>query len=309
MASPARTPERSPHRYTQRLTITWRLWRALIRPPARSPIYRRAQELPPPKPKRLPRDWDLFPLLILIVLAAIFPALLILIVFGGLLILILTIPLSNTGYSLRTIAKVTPPLAAEIQSGSFTVLSVTPGGAFGSLWAIITGTLNQKVRFDGYPLVQIIGITLGAIGVFWAFLGSLTALTREREFFWMPGVILILSMTLFRLDYIYSMVAGTLTAILSSSVSRQSGDAAAFAIGMFIGIQAGVYLPPVFMLLIYARLTAQLDYVPLRDALWIAATSIVFILLREGVNNLLWRQVCNRLDIPTQLDEGQLSRS
>ncbi|MDX2140157.1 MAG: hypothetical protein SF123_18865 [Chloroflexota bacterium] len=303
MASPARTPERSQHR---RLTITWQLWRLLVRPPMRSPIFRRAQELPPPpKRKRLPRDWDLFPLLFVIVLAAIFPALLILIVFGGLLILVLTIPLSNTGYSIRAMASVAPRLATEVQNGTFTVLSVTPAGAFGSLWALITGTLNQKVRFDGYPLIQIIGITLGAIGMFWAFLGTLTALARERELFWMPGLILILSMTLFRLDYIYSMVAGMLTAMLSVSITRQAGDAAALAIGMFIGVQVGVYLPPAFMVLVYTRLNTQLDYAPLRDIAWIAMTTAVFLLLREGANILLWRQVCNRLDISPNVSNGQ----
>jgi hypothetical protein len=286
--------------------LTWKLWRALTRPPLISPLFKRAYTqrggsgLPWIPPVRFPL-MDLLRntgLIILPIILILFGApILVLLYYVSLILAPLLLPAANTVFGLIHANGASGSIARERDRQTYDVLCASPTGSLGLHWSYCIGWLHyhwlMRTALIGVLSIGIVASVLGLSGRM--FFGSGTAplpVTLVR------GVTLGL---IFFLDYLQTPVLSSLTTLLVPIYSENEGKARLWASSVFLVIQMAVYLPT-FLIAIYAlpNTLSLLGVDPLLiDVLVPLAVLAFFTVLREIIIVGLWSRVKQELSAST----------
>src|SRR5664279_1794770 len=129
--------------------LTWKLWRALNRPPKPSPLYRRAytRQGPPNSPIsfRIPL-FSVFKNMSLVVLPVVLILLgapiLVLLYYLALILAPLLLPVANTIYGLSHVNSASSSIVREREQQTYDVLCTAPAGILGMHWSYCTGWIH-----------------------------------------------------------------------------------------------------------------------------------------------------------------------
>src|SRR5262245_50453520 len=132
---------------------TWRLWRALTRPPFHHPLFWRTvmNKEPDTAPRQRPSgQLALGFILLFICSSALFPrqiTAVALLLFMLVPFLLLIFTFNGMIYGLIWSVKISTTIARTYESSIFEVLSMSPPGALGATWAMGTGCLYRNREF------------------------------------------------------------------------------------------------------------------------------------------------------------------
>jgi hypothetical protein len=211
-------------------------------------------------------------------------------------------------HGLQTTWGIATLLAEQRTSGRFDLLATTPPGVFGTAWIMTLGALHQADAFHKRNNIHHLRLQIaGTLIVIIAFVGLNSLRNRPEDSFisFRECIVLMGVAALFHVDYVATLTSAVLSGLLSGMAARQRAEAGITALALFLGLQLVVYVPYVmfitwFLSAVVARLPV---YKLVSDALWVTVAVGVFYVLREIVNEGLWRVLHARLsevhiDIP-----------
>lgn len=249
--------------------MTWRLWRALRRPPTRNPAFRRAYAAPPE-----PLPWSIGCARWLAVPLA-FP----LLALAGLL--------NGLGWSVG----IAHLISGERERGAFALLRLAPSGPLGMSWAMATGYFYHHRTFKNVNAPDNLLIRLSLSAAVLAAFGVLVENAFPPDFL---ALLLLRSLTLgaaLLADHIQSLGLAALTGMLAPALTENRVSAQLHAFALYTGAQLVTYL-----------VTLAVGFVVLPGALWRlglsgwpgelvvnAARLALLVGARELLLRLLWR--------------------
>lgn len=253
--------------------LSFRLWRALKRPPTRNPLFRRAYTHP-----EEPAPWYVG-----------------CVRWAGVLIFLPIIALAGLVYGFGWSVSIANLLGRERETHTFDLISLTPPGPLGMSWAAALGYLYhhrtfRNVNESGNLLVRaaFMALLLGGAGV---------VFTVAAIFDAPPLILLMLYVvTLFAallVDHVQSLVAAVLVGILAADAAGTRLGAQLYAFALYSGVQLVTYV--LTFALGFALFPAFADALDRYDLLSSIAVVgwrlLLFAGSREAVIWLLWRRV------------------
>jgi hypothetical protein len=283
--------------------MTQKFWYALNHPPARHPLFLRTVLLPPPSRRRFVSSATLMIDFVLGV-SVNTPTLLFLLMPFFLLLIGIT-------YGVDCALRISTTIAKEHESNTFDVLALSPGGVWGTNWALSTSSLYRNRDFERlYSIMRsaiIAGVTMTVIIGLIAFLGLAQSRPArlpqpsnlDLSFVLAEDVISVLALiAAIYVEYVQSTVLGSLVGLLIPTVARNRLDASLWAFGGFLLLQIMTY---VFAWLIgFTILPTLFTYLQMGG--WFAGASLAvlrlaaFFLVREAIIAALWRLLAGRLN-------------
>ncbi len=224
--------------------VTWKLWRALQRPPLRSPLFRRAYRQHvrhPLPPLRLPLLGcaRAIALITAPIVAILFAApLLLLVYYLALIAAPLLLPVANTLYGVLHTSTACGHIGKEREQQTYDILCTSPGGTLGMHWSYCAGWIYYHAVYR-YALI---GVLLTGL------LSCLFGLAPQVVFGRPPSTListLIRSLAVaafFVIDYVETIVISSLTTLLIPAHSANENEARAKATSLFLALQMTVYL-------------------------------------------------------------------
>jgi hypothetical protein len=304
--------------------ISWRIWRALGRPPRQHPLFRRLLRrqrvkalvtIPGAAGQPLAASAapsyslaDVVKTLAVVVggwmacsliwgllgrylLAVLYGLPLILVSFGSV-------------YGLNIAARVSGLIADAREQNTFDLYSLTPVGPFGLSWGLSAGWLHRNDRFAQLrELIEGICILLGVIFCVMLLItmpimllgGAETA--QLRDDYIIVGILLLAGLAAFYTDFAHSVVLALLLAMLVSCYVHRRLEAQFFTLAAFLGLQLFTYL--VTLLIGFGLLPGMLsDSSSLAANIFLIVANLgLFVGLREGIIRLIWRQLAGELNV------------
>jgi|FLYN01.1.fsa_nt_gi hypothetical protein len=290
---------------------TWRLWRALTHPPYNHPLFWRT--LLNKAPEAPVRQWPsgqvaLGFLLLFICSAALFPRQMTMIALAAFMVvpfLLLIFTFNGMIYGLVWGVKISTTIAKTYEASIFDVLSLSPSGALGALWAMGTGCLYRNREFGDLNFPETWTVRLFVVIFASMALGTLSGARRAHELALPVLVYALVLIAGFYVDDVQSIVLGSLVGMLTPLYAHNRVDARMWTMGLYLLIQVVTYLSALiagFVILpaIYERL--GIDRVSGHIALPLLAFA-VFYGLRELAIALLWHNLTERLNAdPSELN-------
>lgn len=280
--------------------LTWKLWRALNRLPARSSLYRRMflyQGITDSIDfSRLPlygvfRNAGLVAMPIVLILIGI--PLMIPLFYLLMLIAPLLLPLVNTICAASLAVKVSGSIVREREHHTYDLLCTTPEGTLGMHWSYCVGLLHFHVIYRRVMLgALMVGIVASAFGL------PAMAIFGASDI--SPVVALVRGLALgaiFVVDYAQTLILSSLISLLIPTRVESETDARIWAAGVFVVMQIVVYLPTL-LLTVYAlpNTLNLLGSDPLLSSLLIPLLMISFFLALRGlIITALWHAVEQQL--------------
>ncbi len=280
--------------------LSLKLWRAINRPPPRSPLFRRAytqkEALQPVFPLRVPlvglfKNAGLIVLpMLLIMLGA---PILALLYYLSLLLTPILVPLANTIYGLAHTYGASGRIARERDQQTYDVLCTAPSGMLGMHWSYCTGWLYHHLWYRYAALgVLVTGIVASVFG-----LSVQTIFGPGSPSMLVPLVRAAALGVIFILDYVQTPVLSSLTTLIVPSYAENEGTARLRATSMFLALQMAVYLPTLLLGVYALPTTFQLLTLDplLSDLLPPLLMLAFFAVLRETIIVGLWHTVQQEL--------------
>ncbi len=288
--------------------LTWKLWQALHSPPLKHPIFSHViREHAFPMTRLISMMWPVGMTLLLILLAlgiwgdpkAIMPAL-----FNPNFALIVGLILfTGTVYGLVWSTSISIAINRLRGQGKYDLLRLSPLTPFGINWAICTGYLYRNQAFPRVNMQRTratqIAMSLPGALIMPMLIGVASA---NSEFVSTMLITIIHILTIagaFYIDFVQSIVTGTLIGIHIPIYTRTSLDSRLFSGATFLISQILTYLlawiigfnllPQVYSDLKVAELTAEFTLPILR--------LLIFYLCHEVIILALWRILSQQLDI------------
>jgi hypothetical protein len=297
--------------------MTWKLWRALQRPPVRHPLYRRALLLRPAEGLRFDDAvtlhflWRLVLPLLFMSIFALTPIILPLVIVTPLLL-----PVIINWCSIQWAVRTGGAIASENERGTYDLAALTPPGAFGASWTICSACIHRGSSFsDLHTFVRVLVkflFLMTGIGFVIAILiaaarspgvsaGAAFSQSTFVNLFHAAALV-----TAFYLDHVQSVVVGGLVGMLAPNYVRNHLDARAWGLFGYLLLQVGTYLltwligfqviPVLYEGLNLNSIYAEFSIPILRVA--------VFYGIREGIIAGLWLVLTGRLNaMPSDLDD------
>ncbi len=286
--------------------LSWRLWRALNHPPLRSPLFRRAyaDQYPPPTGSfpeiRIPfvgvfRNLGLVVLPIVIILLG--APILALLYYLALSLAVILLPVANTIYGLAHTVNASAGITRERVRQTYDVLCTALPGSLGMHWAYCTGWLHYHLTYR-YAVIGILvtGIVASVFG-----LSAQLVFGGELVPVWVTVIRALALGALFVIDFAQSIVMSSLTTLIVPSYVEDETNARFFAAGVYLTLQAAVYLstlmvagyglPGIFALIGFSADLSATLIPPLMLAFFVA--------LRELLITGMWRIVEQQLSTST----------
>ncbi len=297
--------------------VTWKLWRALQRPPLRHPLYRRALILKPVEGLRFDEAvtlrflWRLVLPLLFMSIFALTPIILPLVVVTPLLL-----PLIVNWCGIQWAIKTGGTIASENEQGTYDLVALTPPGAFGASWTICSACIHRGSSFaDLHTFVRVLVKFLFVMTGIGFVIAMLIAIGRplgdfERATFSQTTFVTLLHAAAligaFYLDHVQSAVVGGLVGMLAPIYVQNRFDARAWGLFGFLFLQISAYLLTWFLGFqvipaLYEGLNLNGFYAEVSVPILRVA---VFYFIREGIIAGLWQVLMGRLNaMPSDLDE------
>lgn len=305
--------------------LTWRLWQLLQIPFSNHPVYKRFRHhshntlhlsdmIPLPKYLRRRLPWGFlagFALVIFLVAGG-------WVLLLGLIVMIPVIPLTGTLYGLGMAVQVAGVIAREHEQGRYTLLAVTPLGVSGLNWSVCSavyhrnrtiGQLRDTVRGLYMVMFVVVGLFL--------FVSVLTELlitdaipnpiilaeALNASPFAQNSMLLGVFIAALYVDFIQSIVVGTICGMLTPLFARNATNARGGALGLYLMTQFVFYaaVGVVCLVVVPAGLTL-LNMTNLLVLSFIQLT--IFVVSRELLIMGLWKRLSDEIgaDI-AELDE------
>ncbi|MEO8396560.1 MAG: hypothetical protein ABI700_26435 [Chloroflexota bacterium] len=280
--------------------LSWKLWRALNRPPQRSPIYRRAYL------RQGAQDHEVsirIPLLgffknvsmvvLPVVLILIGTPILILLYYLALSLAPLLLPFANTIYGLNHAYSTSGRIAHEREQQTYDVLCASPPGILGMHWSYCIGWIHYHWLYR----YTMIGVLVTGI------IASVFGLSSQMVFGGaQPSLVITLARALavggiFVIDYAQTVVLSSLVALLVPTYAENESNAHLWAISLYLALQGAVYLPTLLLGIYALPSTFNLIGInPTVAGVLIPVLVIAFFaLLREMIITGLWHAAKDQL--------------
>jgi hypothetical protein len=283
--------------------MTWKLWRVLKAPPHSDPIFRRSTQTHHP-PSRWRRYLDY---LVWVVVIALFVGYLRqsflslsndlspFIIFIGL------IALGGTIYGVDWALAVSDTVALARENKTLDLLSITPRGAIGAVWALGLSQLHRASNFHNRNTSRrrvffslgtgllLISVALGGMMLTVSNSNLLPMLDLTALFVAVLSSFALLVAVY--VDYIQSIVVSLFVGMIVPTFSRQRFDTQVWALTSFLSIQLGTYFVTYlvcFVILPTIGHSFGIETIMLELVLLVPRL-IVFFLIREVLIVLLWR--------------------
>lgn len=297
--------------------VTFKLWRALNRPPPRSPIYLRAFTSRFQHEERRPFHIPLLSqiaslsknmgVLVLPVVIILFGTpFLILTFYIALLISPVLLPLANTLHGLVHAVSASAEIARERDNKTYDLLCATPLGMLGMHWSYCTGWLYDH---SSYRPVLLGLLVIGIISNVFGLTSQVVFGAGEVE----PLTILMRALALsaiFILDYAQTIIISSLTVLLVPTRAENQSNTRLWAASLFLLLQIAVYLPTLLLALV--ALPSAIHLLNLDPATRGFLTPLLyvafFMALREIVIYGLWRRVEKELST-TRMELDSLTQA
>jgi hypothetical protein len=215
-------------------------------------------------------------------------------------------------YGLDCALRVSHAIVQECEKDTFQLLSLSPPGPLGTSWTMCTSSLYRNREFA--QLHMIVKSSVMVAAVITAVLGGLVLLGQSPTFNryyqpMMPTVIILANLTgifiAIYAEYVQSALVGCLVGMLIPTYVKSTMDAGLYAFSVFLLVQTSAYfltalidfsiLPSLYQLFNFYGELADVSLSVLRVG--------VFILVREGIVQLMWRQLVQRLNVrPSEFD-------
>lgn len=280
--------------------LTWKLWRALNRPPVRSPVYRRAfrrqQSTEQIDLTRIPlfgwfRNAGLVVLPIFVILIGA-PGL-VLLSYLALLLAPLLLPFANIVYGVLLTTNVSGSIARERELRTYDVLCTAPEGTLGIHWAYCTSWIHFHVIYRSAMLVILfIGIVASLVGLSPQIIFGVGQVP--------VGVTLVRGLALgavFVVDYAQTVIISSLLTLLIPAQIENETNVRLWTASLVLVLQLGVYVPTLLLGIYALPNTLQLLGIdPLLSNLLIPLLLVGFFMaLRVTIITGMWRAVQQHL--------------
>jgi hypothetical protein len=282
--------------------LTWKLWRALTRPPLLSPLFKRAytqrETIPWLPPIRFPlmelvRNTGLIIMPIIMILFG--APILVLLYYVSLILAPVLLPVANSLFGLIHTNSASGSIARERDRQTYDVLCASPAGILGLHWSYCIGWLHahwlMRYALVGTLSIGIVASVLGLSGRMLFGSGDTTlpvTLVRAGAL----GMI-------FFLDYLQTPVLSSLTTLLVPIYSENESKARLWASSLYLVLQMAVYLPT-FLIGMYALpntlAVLRVDSL-LANLIVPLAVLAFFAALREIIIAGLWNRVKQELSV------------
>lgn len=285
--------------------MTLKLWRLLKNPPHDDPIFRRAaHDYQPPNRWRQYLDYLIWLLVIALFVGYLRQSLLTIssdlspiIIFIGMIVL------GGTIYGVDWAFAISDAVAAARENHTLDLMSITPRGAIGTVWALGLSQLHRasnfrhrnasrrRVFFGLGAGLLLIAIVLGGMMVTVSNSNLLPLMDLTALFVAVLSSFALLAATY--VDYVQSIVASVLVGIFVPTFSRQRFDTQIWALSGFLLAQFGTYFITYlvsFVILPTIGRSLGIENISL-ELILLLPRLIVFFLVREVLIVLLWRGI------------------
>ncbi|RMF82321.1 MAG: hypothetical protein D6737_02240 [Chloroflexi bacterium] len=284
--------------------MTWTLWRALQKPPVNHPLYQHTLTASQ-RPTHISKWWAIpgallvlfygFVLFIpipasletaFLIISLIIPLLIVMLIFSG------------TGYGLSWAIGISTAVTRQRERHTYDLLSVSPAGEFGIVWAISAGRLYRSGSFNRLESYDRLGQQSQWIYIVFIMAVVFNVISNGSEIFFALIIIVIGAAALY-IDYIHSALVSILIGIVTPMHTDNTLTAQLYAAGAFVLLQVITYLMAVF---VWTRLIPDLtDFLHAPDGVRLTlqplVTFAVFYATREGMIMLLWRHITQHFAI------------
>lgn len=274
--------------------LSWKLWRALCRPPDNHPLFLRVANAHTSGSSILRTlKFTGFYLVACVLLTLAWPFILI----NPALVILFTAASANTIYAMSWAARIGTAIAHERKQQTYDLICLMPVGTLGAGWALSAAHLHRSALFQNLRLlmhsltIALIGALITSIPVF------LTLASGSSASY---GLFLLLDYGItitaaFYFDHIQSVTLAYLVGMITASIAHNRINAQLWSVGAYLLLQISVYLLTLItgLVLLQAPLYTN-DRVrnAIMPLLWLAA----FYMLREGLIRLMWRLLVHRFN-------------
>lgn len=290
--------------------ITLRLWGALLNPPRDHPLYHHITRASPSAHTPRLGVWiELVYLMSCCGLAFLWPLAL-----PWLPLLVMsTLLLGNTLYSMTWAVSISQVIAREREQRTYDLLCLSPSGPLLVNWALCTGCVHRNrvflwVYFGVRLIVTVLLVTL-VIALPLALLSLSGRTVQQADLDLLHTGVFALALTIvFFSDHVCSFVLAGLVGILASNDLRSSAEARLRVMAGFLALQllsyAGAVVGCLLILPLLYLLSNRLGwFAPLS---LIPAGVVVFVIVREFVIRRYWRALLRGLNAEAhELDYGK----
>jgi len=289
---------RWPGGWLRNAVVTPRLWRALNRPPATHPLFQRTVVLPAYTSAHY-LSWANLVINLILGLSRYAPTLLFLLMPLILMILGLT-------YGLDCGLRVGSAIAREHENDTYGLLSLSPNGPLGAMWALATSAIYRNHDFMRlWEIVRvslITGLAAGVVVTGIALVLNADIFTRLPQ----PPVLIYAGLLNFAAivgalyaEYVQSAVLGVLVGLVVSTYTRSRLDASMWVFGIYLLLQMIIYVLTV--VIGFTALPLAVEALAVRGDFVLAGLSFarlgIFVLAREVAITLAWRGLLARLNV------------
>ncbi|NWG17576.1 MAG: hypothetical protein HXY41_13195 [Chloroflexi bacterium] len=289
---------RWPGDWLRNAAVTPRLWRALNRPPATHPLFQRTVVLPAYSSAHY-LSWANLIISLILGLSRYAPTLLFLLMPFILLILGLT-------YGLDCALRVGSAIARERENDTYGLLSLSPNGPLGAMWALATSAIYRNhdfMRLRGIVRASLLtGLAAGIVVTGIALFVNADIFNRFPQ----PPTPIYAGLLNFAaivgalyVEYVQSVALGVLVGLLVSTYARSRLDASMWVFGVYLLLQMMIYV--LTMVVGFTALPLAAEALAVRGDFALAGLSFarlgIFVLMREVVIALAWRGLQTRLNI------------
>lgn len=274
--------------------LTWKLWRALCRPPYHHPLFMRIASAHIGGSSMLRTlKFTGFYLTACTLITLAWPFILI----NPALMVLFAATSANTIYAVSWAARIGTAIAYEREQETYDLICLMPVGALGAGWALSTAHLHRSALFQTLRLfmnslaIALIGALIATIPV------MLTLASGSAASY---GLFLLLDYGIavtaaFYFDHIQSVTLAYLVGMMTASVAQNRINAQLWSVGAFLLLQMFVYLLTLITGIVVLQALLHTDGI-VRNAimplLWLA----IFYALREVVIRLMWRFLAHQFN-------------
>lgn len=289
--------------------MTRKLWRALRRPPATHPIFRRTVLLPGRRSRRY-FSWASMAITLVLSLSDFMPTLL-------LLLIPIVLLVSGVLYGIECSMRVSHAIASERQNGTYQLLAMCPPGALAVCWVICTSTVYRNREFERLHEIIQASVNIALIGIIILFVLVVTistaAATPYNNGAFTPPMLMNIGVVFAVMywEFIQSVVLGCIIGILISTYTQNGLDASLLAPSVFLLIKMAVYA--LTALLGLSVLPDVFAYLPLEGSMagvvLTVLRGLIFIGLQEGAVHVSWQHLVSRVNASRKDVQWALSPS
>ncbi len=257
--------------------LTWKLWRGLKKPAARHPLFQRIMTAPP---QDMP--WYITCGIIIVAPFLLLPAIVFL----------------SAVYGLRWAMAIAGSIAKERETGMYELISLAPGGAFGSSRAIVAACLHRN---ESLAQIQSVGAWVMRMAFGLLLMMSVEMLSTPIIRYDVdpllgqiitPLYLVMLGVAVY-IDHIQSIVVAELVGMLIPIYARKRTDASLTAAVVYLLLQIGTYALTLF--LGFALLSPLIEIIPIapqsRTIILPILRVVIFYTIREVIIRGLWRAI------------------